>query len=177
MNLLPSIIPVVFIVVVYLLSILNWSFWTWLKIIGGTFLFSTFILPYAIAWVINLFTSKGKRFSLTLDQLSPFGLNARNVNFVVALKNVILKGSVDKIGLRTNFRKFFLNIGTASPFVFEVGTFSLGIVPDAQCSEFTGPVPISSPVSSHSPSKKEKRPEMKDSSKRTSYYSSLTSSC
>ena len=161
MKRLSSIILLVVAVILYLLSILNWSFWTWVRILAGSFVFSIFILPYVIAKIINVFVSKGKLFSITLDQLSPFGLNARNVRFTVNLKGLVLTGSVDKIGLQTNFRKFFFNIGTASPFVFEVGTFALNIVPNTQSS--------SAPVSSIRSSENDVRePAKKDKSAKSS---------
>lgn len=155
MKRLPSIIFVVVPIVLYLFSVLNWSFWTWVRFLASSLAFSIFILPYVIAKIINIFLSKGKRFSITLDQLSPFGLSARNVRVTINLKGLILTGSVDKIGLQTNFRKFFFHIGTASPFVFEVGTFALNIVPNTQTSSSPTPVINSSENSTEEQNKKD----------------------
>ena len=130
MKWLVSLLVTILAVSIYTISKLPVPFWIWIQVLTGIILFSVFAFPYLLAWVVNFFLSKGKRFSVSIDKLSLLGLNAKNVNFSIILERFIISGSVKKVGILTNFRKSFLNIGASSPFVLEVDSVVIGLIPN-----------------------------------------------
>ena len=132
MKLLVSLLVIVLAVIAYVISTLPVPFWIWIQVFTGITLFSIFAFPYLLAWIVNFFLSKGKRFSVSIDKLSPLGLNAKNVTFSIIVKQFLISGSVKKVGIQTNFRKSFLNIGASSPFILEVDSVTIGLIPNDQ---------------------------------------------
>ena len=73
--------------VAYGISLLPFTFWQWIEILAGFFLFISVLLPYFAAWIINFIFRKKERFSLSCEKLSLFGLYAKNLVFQMNVKS------------------------------------------------------------------------------------------
>ena len=129
MRLLPLVFVGIISVFLYGVSRIQLSLWNWIYILSGLGVLLVFVLPHVLAWVINLFLSKGKRFSMSVEKLSPLNLQAKNIHVKLSLKRMLLSVSVKKVTIRTNIKNYFLNAIGSSPFVLDIDTVSVGMIP------------------------------------------------
>ena len=129
MRLLPLVFVGVVSLFLYGVLRIQLSLWNWIRILSGLGVFLVFVLPHALAWIINFFLSKGKRFSMSVERLSPLSMQAKNVRVKLSLKKMLLSVSVKKVTIRTNIKNFFLNAVGSSPLVLDIDTVSVGILP------------------------------------------------
>ena len=93
-------------------------------------LFIVFILPTMIAWILNLFLSKRKRFSFSCDRFSPLGLYIKNSLLSFKAKYFRFTVTVKKISIHTNFKNSLLSTSTSSPFILDIDSLGIEIVPE-----------------------------------------------
>lgn len=118
-------------VLCYGISIIKLSFWGWIEILVALALFSVFVLPSIIAWTLNLFLSKRKQFSFSCNRFSPFGLYLKNACMSLKVNTFRITVQLKKVSIQTNFKKSLLGISTSSPFVLELDSLHVGILPEA----------------------------------------------
>ena len=104
MRLLPLLFVGIVAVFLYGISRIHLSLWNWIYILSGLGVLLVFVLPHVLAWIINLFLSKGKRFSMSVEKLSPLSMQAKNIQVTVYLKKMLLSISVKKVNVRTNIK-------------------------------------------------------------------------
>ena len=114
--------------VAYGISLLPFTFWQWIEILAGFFLFISVLLPYFAAWIINFIFRKKERFSLSCEKLSLFGLYAKNLVFQMNVKSFQICIRLKRIRVRTNFKKALFSVSISSLFVLELDSLSFGVV-------------------------------------------------
>ena len=93
-------------------------------------IFSAFVLPLIVAWVVNLFLSKRKQFSFRCDRFSPLGLYLKNACLSAKASYFRIVIQLKKLSVQTNFKKSLLGISTSSPFVLDVDTLEISVIPE-----------------------------------------------
>lgn len=93
-------------------------------------IFSAFVLPLIVAWVVNLFLSKRKQFSFRCDRFSPLGLYLKNACLSAKASYFCIVIQLKKLSVQTNFKKSLLGISTSSPFVLDVDTLEISVIPE-----------------------------------------------
>lgn len=152
MRLLPLLFVGIVAVFLYGISRIHLSLWNWIYILSGLGVLLVFVLPHVLAWIINLFLSKGKRFSMSVEKLSPLSMQAKNIQVTVYLKKMHLSISVKKVTVRTNIKNYFLNAIGSSPFVLDIDTVSVGMIPSEGSVDEAKPSSPSAPPTPLTPS-------------------------
>ena len=130
MKLSIILISILIAIICYGISAIKLSIWGWIEILVALAIFSVFILPLIVAWVVNLFLSKRKQFSFRCDRFSPLGLYLKNACLSAKISYFRIMIQLKKLSVQTNFKKSLLGISTSSPFVLDVDTLEISVIPE-----------------------------------------------